>query len=182
MELMRTLQIVAGLLLASTAVAEVPRPAPPFSINLLDGTKLPVSKFRGKIVGLVFISTSCTHCQQFTQVLNVIQKDYGPRGVQVLMSAMDQPAREALPNFIRQFQPAYPMGWNEGSAVLTFLGVSVMTPGYVPKMVFIDRQGIIRQQVYGEDPFFKTQDQSVRTTLDALLKAPATATRAKTKK
>jgi len=160
-----------AVLLAATAVAQAPRPAPDFSINMLDGSKVPISKYRGKIVVLTFISTSCAHCQQFVPVLNAVQKEYGPKGVQVLMSAMDEPAKSTLPNFIKQFQPAFPMGWNDGAAVLTFLGVSVMTPGYVPKIAFIDRQGIIRHQYFGEDPFFKTQEKSVRDTLDAMLKA-----------
>jgi cytochrome oxidase Cu insertion factor (SCO1/SenC/PrrC family) len=38
--------------------AEIPRPSPDFSINLADGTKLPLNKFRGKVVVMTFISTT----------------------------------------------------------------------------------------------------------------------------
>jgi len=174
---MRTVRLAAGLLLALGAMAQVPRPAPEFSINLLDGTKVPLKKYQGKIVVLTFISTSCGHCQQFTQVLNGIQREYGSRGVQVLMSAMDEPAKAVLPAYVQRLQPAYPTGWNDGSEVLTFLGVSVMTPGYVPKIAFIDRKGIIREQHFGEDPYFKTQEASVRQSLEQLLKPAGRSTR-----
>lgn len=37
--------------------ATIPRPAPDFSINMPDGSKLPIRKYRGKLVGLTFINT-----------------------------------------------------------------------------------------------------------------------------
>lgn len=175
---MRCAQLTAGLLLAVAAFpAAVPRPAPSFAINLMDGSKLPVAKYRGKIVALVFISTTCTHCQHFSQVLNGLQKEYGPKGVQVLMSAMNDNSKTELPQFIAQFHPAYPIGWNDGAEVMTFMGGSIMTPGYVPKIVFIDRRGIIREQHAGEDPFFQSPEAGTRTTLDQMLKPRTRAAR-----
>ena len=38
--------------------ADVPRPSPEFSITMLDGGKLPLKNFRGKIVVLTFINTT----------------------------------------------------------------------------------------------------------------------------
>lgn len=38
--------------------AEVPRPSPDFGINMPDGTKLPLKKYRGKVVVMTFISTT----------------------------------------------------------------------------------------------------------------------------
>jgi hypothetical protein len=39
-------------------LAQIPRPAPDFSVNLPDGNKLPLTALRGKVVGLFFISTT----------------------------------------------------------------------------------------------------------------------------
>ena len=37
---------------------DVPRPSQDFSIDMPDGTKLPIKSFRGKVVALAFISTA----------------------------------------------------------------------------------------------------------------------------
>ena len=61
--------------------ATIPRPAPDFSIVLPDGSKLPLNKYRGKVVGLTFINTNCPHCHEVTQVLSEIQKEYGAKEI-----------------------------------------------------------------------------------------------------
>jgi hypothetical protein len=38
--------------------ADVPRPAPDFSVLMLDGSKLPLKTFRGKILVMTFINTT----------------------------------------------------------------------------------------------------------------------------
>lgn len=91
------------------------------------------------------------------------------------MSAMDEKAAQVLPMYIQRFRPAYPVGWNDRPDVLNFLQIPIMVPGYVPKMAFIDRQGVIQSQYGGEQPFFKDTRASVRTELDKLLKPAAPA-------
>ena len=82
--------IFAGILLAAMAhAAEVPRPSPDFAINTVDGAPLQVSQYKGKVVALVFILTTCPHCQKTVGYLSTMQKEYGPRGLQVLASAVD---------------------------------------------------------------------------------------------
>ena len=152
--------------------AEVPRKAPEFEIHMVDGTNVPVSQFRDKVCALVFISTTCPHCQHYVQILNAIQKEYGPRGVQVLAAAFNEGARALLPSFIQQFQPAFPLGWSDHITVTGFLQISIMNPGFVPKLVLIDRGGTIRKQVEGQDDFFRDPEKNTRLALDEMLKAP----------
>ncbi len=47
-----------GMAALTLSASQVPRPAGNFTIDMLNGQKLPLSQFRGKIVGLVFISTT----------------------------------------------------------------------------------------------------------------------------
>ncbi|HWQ55136.1 MAG TPA: TlpA disulfide reductase family protein [Bryobacteraceae bacterium] len=163
--------------------ATIPRPATPdFSINLPNGSKLPLKQFRGKVVAMTFINTNCPHCQEVTKALTEIQKEYGPKGVQVVMSAMDDNAAVHVPVFIQRFRPSYPVGWNDRDAALDFLQIPVMVPGYVPKMAFIDREGVIRAQYAGEDAFFKTPAASIRAEIDKMLKSAAPARKKSTRK
>jgi hypothetical protein len=93
--------------------------------------------------------------------------------VQVLMSAFEPDAQKALPGFVSMYRPNYPMGWNPYAEALGFLQIPVVTPGYVPKMVFIDRKGIIQSQYSGQDPFFKAEEEKhIRAELDKMLKPP----------
>jgi hypothetical protein len=87
------------------------------------------------------------------------------------MAAMDDNAAKVVPAYIQRFKPAYPMGWSDRIEVLGFLQIPIMRPGYVPKMAFIDREGVIRSQYGGDEPFFKHTGASVRAELDKLLKA-----------
>ena len=38
---------------------------------------------------MAFILTSCSHCQMTVKVLSKLQNEYGPRGLQVLASAIE---------------------------------------------------------------------------------------------
>jgi len=167
----------------SAGAGEVPRPSPPFSIQRVGDAPLPLSKYRGKVVAVAFISTTCPHCQNLTKVLSGIYKDYEPRGVEILECAFNEDA--VLPAFIKQFDPPFPVGYGKRSDVYAYLQYSVIEqkPVYVPHMVFLDRTGVIRGDYPGEDAFFQDADKNIRAELDKLLKPPAaTATSASKKK
>lgn len=96
--------------------------------------------------------------------------------MQVIEVAFNEGAANLIPNYVRQYQPNHPVGSANNFTALNYLQTSVMTPGYVPKMVFIDRSWMIRVQHSGEDPFFSAgnEEKNIRATLDGLLKtAPA---------
>jgi protein-disulfide isomerase len=49
---------------AVTAMAPLPRKSPEFTIVEPSGKQTLLSSYKGKVVVLEFISTSCPHCQQ----------------------------------------------------------------------------------------------------------------------
>src|ERR1041384_6058719 len=106
--MIRRLGTVLTLAALVVSGAELPRKEPEFTINLNGGKKLQVSDYRGKGVVLAFILTTCSHCQATTGLLTRLQAEYGPRGLQVLESAIDQGAAAFVPRFVQQFQPNFP--------------------------------------------------------------------------
>jgi thiol-disulfide isomerase/thioredoxin len=170
--------VVLAACVSAVWAADLPRKSPDLVIHLADGKDLSLAQYRGKVVALAFISTTCPHCQHYTQVLSGIQKEYGPRGVQILAAAFNDDAKTLLPGFLAQFQPAFPVGWEDRGNTLAFMEISVLNPGYVPKIAFIDRAGMIQKQFEGTDPFFQDQEKNTRATLEELLKAPAPAKKA----
>lgn len=154
--------------------AEVPRQSPDFAVKLVDGKQLLVSQYKGEVRIVAFILTYCSHCQETVGVLSKMQKEYGGQGLQVLASAVEGEAALHIPDFIKRFQPPFPVGFNEHDAVLAYLQ---HTPGeklYMPQLVFIDRKGTIRAQYKGEDKFFSDNlEKNMREQVGLLLKEPA---------
>jgi thiol-disulfide isomerase/thioredoxin len=161
---------------AFTAMAaDPPRPSPPLEIERLNAPAVQLSQYRGKVVALAFIFTTCSHCQDLTKVLIPLSREYALRGVQVLECAFNDDAKQNIGEFLKQFQPPFPVGWINRAAAMAYLQRSVLDtkPLYVPHMVFLDGRGIIRADYPGESDFFKDPAANIRAELEKLLKAPA---------
>ena len=183
---MLTAALALICLAAPLAGANLPRPAPDFTINLANGKQIQLSQYRGKVVLLAFILTTCSHCQRTTGYLNKLQGEFGPRGFQVIESAIEENARSNVPAFAQQYQTPFPVGYNTNTLqVLDFLQHPTMMIPHMPLLAFIDRQGVIRAQHEGnEEPFFGPEhEQYLRNQIEALLKeGAAPAKRTTTKK
>ena len=173
---------ILTLLCATSALAadsvEPPRPSPPLAIERLFAPAVHLSQYRGKVVALAFIFTTCSHCQDLTKLLAPLSREYALRGVQVLECAFNDDAKQTIAGFVRQFQPPFPVGWTTHDAVMGYLQRSIIDtrPVYVPHMVFLDRRGMIEADYPGESDFFKdtaTTATNIRAELEKLLKAPA---------
>ena len=162
-----------GMLAASAGAVTVPRHAPEFVVRGAGGEAL-LSQYRGKVVLLAFIFTTCSHCQHTVGIMSEVQKEYASRGFQALGAAFNEMAAQLVSSFVTQFHPNFPVGSAARASVLEFLQVPSNALLSVPVLVFIDKKGIIRSQhIGGDDPFFKDQEKSMRTELEALLKEPA---------
>jgi peroxiredoxin len=153
--------------------AEPPRQAPEYTIKRNGAPPLTLSQYRGKPVVLAFILTYCSHCQRTVGFLSKDQNDYGPRGLQVVACAIENAAQLALPAFIKNFNPPFPVGYNDGSTALEFMHHPMVKVPIMPMLAFIDRQGMIRAHFEGDDEkFFGDQhEQNLRAQIEALLKA-----------
>jgi peroxiredoxin len=154
---------------------QLPRKAPDFTINLNGGKKIQLSQYKGKGVVLAFILTTCSHCQATTGLLTRLQAEYGPRGLQVLESAIDQGGEAFVPRFIQTYQPGFPVGFNDFAASTSFMQHPPMKTMYMPALAFIDRQGNIVAQYIGNDPDMTEaiQEKSLRTQIEKILKPAA---------
>jgi peroxiredoxin len=151
---------------------KAPRPSPDFAVSFNDGSQIHLSQYHGKVVVLAFILTTCSHCQFTVQTLSRLQNEYSPRGLQVIASAIQDMAALAVPDFIKQFQPGFPVGFNPRNLVLDYLQHPVMFRLLMPQVVVIDRKGIIRAQLTGDEKFFEKaeQEKNFRDLLEPLLK------------
>lgn len=164
--------LIAGL----ASAAEVPRRSPDFAIKLTNGGQVLLSQYRGKVVALAFILTYCPHCQKTVTYLSSLQNEYGPRGFSVLACAIEDMAAMAVPDFVKRFQPPFPVGFSDRNPVLEYLQHPAMFRLMMPQVVFIDRTGTIRAQYSGEDKFLgDDQEKNLREQVESLLKEEPTA-------
>jgi len=160
-----TLTLAAGSLWA----AEIPRQSPDFSIQLTNGKQVKVSDYRGKVLGLTFILTTCPHCQKTTQLWDNIYPELAPKGLAVVEAAINE--NPDIPSFVSQFKVPFPVGTAGVMSALDYIQWPKDKRPLVPFLVFIDRQGVIRAQYTGVDEgFFDSQQkQHMRDEAEKLL-------------
>jgi peroxiredoxin len=153
----------------------LPRQSPDFAISLNNGQQVRLSQYKGKVVVVAFILTWCTHCQAVMGYLIQDQNTYGPQGLQVLASAIDDDAAAKTPAFIQQFKPPFPVGFNNPIVAIDYLEHPHMLTPHMPILAFIDRQGVIRAQYEGDDIFLAEdrREKNLRAKIEELLKEAA---------
>ena len=148
---MKWLAISAFLVcLGSAAWAESPVPRPAKELVAVDpaGKQLHLSAFKGKVVLIQFLSTTCMHCQAAARMYSKLQTELGPKGFQAFGVAFNEESQapEAVRFFAMSNGVTFPVGAAPRDAVLGFLGISVMTPLRVPQIAIVDPKGVVRVQ------------------------------------
>jgi thiol-disulfide isomerase/thioredoxin len=135
------------------------RKAPELAFNIPgQGQKL-LSQYRGKVVALEFILTTCPHCQAASRVMTKFQDESGARGLQVVdiaINALDENRTPAEADaitaaFQRKFQVGVPVGWIPRDQMMAFMGFSLADRMVVPQLVLVDRKGYIHYQTPAGD-------------------------------
>ncbi|MDQ1470260.1 MAG: hypothetical protein QOJ99_1740 [Bryobacterales bacterium] len=142
---------------------------------MADGSTKLLSSVRGKVVIFAMMQTGCPHCQHFAQQLDMYQKEYGPKGVQVLGVVFDTGAKAGLPHFTEQFARGFPVGYSDETTVMNWLKQPAEQGYFVPIVAFINRRGVVESQHLGDDVLFQDPDTNIRHKLDILLKQPGAA-------
>ena len=166
------LAAAAAFSVAAAWAADLPRKAPELAISLNGGKQVLLSQYRGKVVAVCFILTTCPHCQKTIGFLIKDQNDFGPRGFQVLASAIQEDAQAAVPGFIQVYNPPFPVGFSGAASAIEWMEHPPALIPHMPLLAFVDRQGMIRAQFEGDnEPFFGDhQEQNLRDQIEALLK------------
>ncbi len=178
MRFMRTAALLKSAVLLQAvvlqaAVPPVPRHAPEFVIHFPDGSQSLLSSYRGKVVALLFVYTTCVHCQHTSQVFTKLTAEYGARGFQPIDVAFNEMANLFVKDFVKEFGITYPVGFSPRDPVLDYLGIPVIDRFVVPQIVWIDRKGTIRSQTppLGDEKLLK--ETYWREMIETLLKEPA---------
>ena len=160
------------LLTAAAALAQIklPRPAPDFPFVEPSGQIAKLSSFRGQVVLLAFVLTTCPHCQAASRDFEKLQHEFAPRGFRAMEVAFDESADVAA--YARRLAITFPVSRGGRSQVLEFLGIPHSVRIGTPQVVLIDRAGWIRAQSAPEGSPLLQSAEVLRGLIDNLLRRP----------
>jgi peroxiredoxin len=141
MKLLSVLLTGAAVVMAQP---KVPRLAPEFQIVEASGHTAKLSSFRGDVVLLAFVVTTCSHCQAASKEFEKLQTKFGPRGLHVAEVAFDE--NGDIGGYVQRLRLTFPVGRGNRTDVLAFLGMGEAVRVGTPQVVLIDRLGIVRAQ------------------------------------
>jgi peroxiredoxin len=143
---MRTLGLFLAVSLVSSSLSAqpaTPRTAPDIKIAEPSGKQIPLSSFRGKVVVLAFIFTTCPHCQALSGVLTKLQNELGSKGFQALAVAWNDNAALLVNQFVQDHHVGFPVGSASRETVINYLQDDGSYGLMVPQVLLIDRKGMI---------------------------------------
>lgn len=145
-------------------VAKIGDVAPDFTLPILNGQEITLSHFKGKNIFLLFWTQGCVFCQ--TRNIVLVNDIYlkGQRTDLVVLSVNIAESKGDVSEFVKQKKLIFPALLDrDGSVSRKKFDVYV-----VPTLFIIDKNGLIREKVYGYlteqalldfvDPYLKKKD------------------------
>ncbi|HSB51097.1 MAG TPA: TlpA disulfide reductase family protein [Dissulfurispiraceae bacterium] len=142
--------------------AELNRLAPSFSLTDVEGKKVNLSDYKGKVVMLEFFTSWCGPCQLAAPEIETIHEQYRDKGLVVLGISMDvgANAKNAITSFRKEHSLSYPVLMDTGD-VSRLYGVFTIPTSFV-----IDKKGILKKKHMG---FAPSLTQEMTKEIEALL-------------
>ena len=132
-----------GVYLAGRRTAQKPKPsatgnlAPDFTVTDIDGRKLSLADYKGKVVLLNFWATWCAPCRTEIPHFVEMQNKLGPEGFQVIGISMDDDAKPVR-EFAQQYKLNFPVAVGDDKLAERYGGVLGLPVNFI-----IDREGRI---------------------------------------
>jgi thiol-disulfide isomerase/thioredoxin len=137
MRIASSLVLCAALLTA----ADAPRRAPGFALPDSHMQVFDLADYRGKIVLLEFMQTTCPHCASFAETLNQVQQKYGDKVVilSVVNSAQDN--QNTVAQYVAGHKSKYPILFDAGQMAFSYVRSGNLE---FPHVYLIDANGYIQ--------------------------------------
>ncbi|SPF41668.1 Redoxin domain protein [Candidatus Sulfopaludibacter sp. SbA4] len=141
---MRTNITLCAILLGGAALFAADtanRRAPGFA---LPDSKMEVhdlADYRGKLVILEFMQTTCPHCASFAGILNEVQQKYGDRVAILAVANSSHDNQNTVAQYISGHQVRYPILFDAGQMAYSYFRSQSFDN---PHIYLIDANGIIR--------------------------------------
>jgi peroxiredoxin len=135
-----------------------------------------LADYRGKLVILEFMQTTCPHCARLADILETVHGKYGDK-VAILSIAVPPDTQSSVARFVGLHKISTPVLFDCGQASASYLMATPQNPKIdIPHLFLIDGQGMIRNDfVYGFDTKNIFEGDGLDTEIDHLLAGSAPA-------
>ena len=154
---------------ASMFGAQVPRQAPEFDFVDANGKHTLMSSYKGKVVLIQFLLTTCPHCQAMSQMLTKMEGELGPKGFQAVGVAYNDATPDMVRAYSAQYAKGFPIAYAPPQTIRNFIEASVMDRLMFPHVVVVDKKGVVRAESKIEGSPELQEETSLRTLINSLL-------------
>ncbi len=151
MKVSRALVQVVSLLALAAAASAAPRAARPFEGVSHDGREVSLEALKGSPAVLMFFSTDCPHCQRTATVIDPLYRVLKRQGFEIVGLSLNPTDNRGLREFSQRFQASFPLTLSSRQEFSRISGVSIMTRIYYPYLLFLDKEGMIREEHQGSE-------------------------------
>jgi peroxiredoxin len=135
---------VAPLLAAQRGVVKPGEPAPNFQLRDMNGQAVSLSDLRGKIVLVNFWATWCGPCRIEMPAMERLYRVYDRKDFEILAVSTDAQGVAVTRPFQQENHLTFPILHDADFRVGLSYGARTL-----PMTFMVDRQGIVRQQIFG---------------------------------
>ena len=118
-------------------------------LETLDGKPFKLSDLKGKVLVLDLWATWCGPCRSSTPELVSLQKEFGPKGFEVV--GLDIDPDSDTPEDVRAFAKEFDINYKLAFADRE-LALSLMRGGNIPQSIVVNREGQIVEHLVGFHP------------------------------
>jgi thiol-disulfide isomerase/thioredoxin len=119
------------------------------SLKTIDGKAFKLADLKGKVLVIDLWATWCGPCRSSTPELVSLQKEYGPRGFEVI--GLDIDPDSDTPEDVRSFADEFKINYKVAFADRE-LAMALMRGGNIPQSMVVGRDGQIIEHLVGFSP------------------------------
>lgn len=119
-----------------------------YGFTLLDGSRMKLADYSGKVLVLDFWATYCPPCREEIPQLIELQRRFGPQGLNIVGLNVGGPEdRPKVAEFVRSYRIQYTLGYPDPELVNYYLKDN----DAIPQTIVFDRKGRLVKHFIGYD-------------------------------
>jgi thiol-disulfide isomerase/thioredoxin len=118
--------------------------APNFSLRTVEGKKVELQDFQGKVVVINFWASWCPPCRSEIPGLLEVYRKYRPKGLEIVGISLDSDGWRKVSPLVREMNIEYPVVMGDHDVANAYGGIRA-----IPTTIIVDRNGKIVDKVVG---------------------------------
>lgn len=149
------------------------RRVPSFALPDSNATYHDILDYRGKVVLIEVMQTTCAHCQSMVPILDKVQEKYGDK-VAILSLVVPPDNVNTVKDYSVRFRVRYPILFDCGQATAILLKATPQNPKVAfPHIFLVDAKGMIRDDFEWEEDQAALTGNGLFDSIDKILPAAA---------